>query len=63
MDKQLFAVEEPTPHSLGSLTLTLADLVGSDEEVPGQEMSDALEVEDEVSEQTRVSWGRALVQN
>jgi len=47
------------PHSL---TLTLADLVGSDEEVPGQEMSDALEVEDDVREQTRVSRGRALVQ-
>ena len=39
--------EERMPHSL-SYILTLTDLVGSDEEVPWQEMSYTLEVEDDV---------------
>ena len=46
----------------GLLTLNPADLVGSDEEVPGQEMPYTLEVEDDVREQTCISRGRPLVQ-
>ena len=44
------------------LSLNPADLVGCDEEVPGQEMPYTLEVEDDVREQTCVSRGRPLIQ-